>query len=488
MVDRGNAELLVLLSLIAFIVCFIRKDYMLSSVFLAICIAFKGYPALFLVLFLTASKYKELISTILITSTLTILGFLFFKGGLYANVLGYLLQINTMPIAHSLSVDGIHFSSNIWSFVRVTAQTAIPSISLEYLYPISTKLSLIILGIITVYVLLVEKELWKSTTLLTILCMIVPAAAYDYRLILMFVPVYLFINYSTTRGLTDIFYCVCFGLLLIPKDYIIISEDISISVWINPLIMFIMVGVIMCDRKSDTKQNCLHGSPCDICKSTDVRIDTGEYSAFIAQRIWEKSPDMGVYLISCNYCGYSFFIPRLTEDELNKLYHGYRGEEYQKQRQKYEPQYTHQVNASLGASAHDPRKTNIESLLTHNNIDTTKINICLDYGGDRGDMFPNLLSHCEKYVYDLSNIPLSNGVKRMVDLNQYTFKFDYIQCCHVLEHCTNPHEIINNIIKLSHSNSIFYIEVPNDTSVNSYKVTFFIGHPVINKIFSTITV
>ena len=102
-------------------------------------------------------------------------------------------------------------------------------------------------------------------------------------------------------------------------------------------------------------------------------------------------------------------------------------------------------------------------------------------------MFPDILSHCEKYVYNPSNVPLSNGVRRMADLNQYTPKFDYIQCCHVLEHCTNPHEIISNIIKLSHNNSIFYIEVPNDTSVNSYKVRFFLEHPVINKMFSTIT-
>lgn len=37
---------------------------------------------------------------------------------------------------------------------------------------------------------------------------------------------------------------------------------------------------------------------CDICKSTNVRIDNGEYSPFIAQRIWGGHPYTNVYMVS----------------------------------------------------------------------------------------------------------------------------------------------------------------------------------------------
>lgn len=224
---------------------------------------------------------------------------------------------------------------------------------------------------------------------------------------------------------------------------------------------------------------------CDICGSNNTRTDNAEWAPFISERIWGKK-QINNKLVLCNDCGYAFAIPRPTDEELNRLYCGYRGKEYQEQRQKYEPYYTIQANMMSGGS-HEFRKNRIETILLLNHTNIGCIHTVLDYGGDIGDLFPDVFAHCEKYVYDVSDAPLLYGVKKVNGLLQSdALKFDYIQCCHTLEHCSNPKEIINNILKFTRSGTLIYIELPYDPSINSFKVNFFLTHPYINKIFASI--
>ena len=74
----------------------------------------------------------------------------------------------------------------------------------------------------------------------------------DYRLINIFIPLYLFIH-SKEHTKLDLFYAIMFALLLIPKDYYflpgVISDsgagETSISVVFNVVIMLVMMLVII---------------------------------------------------------------------------------------------------------------------------------------------------------------------------------------------------------------------------------------------------
>ena len=65
-----------------------------------------------------------------------------------------------------------------------------------------------------------------------------PYVSADYKLIYALIPLLLFLNAEQHDG-DDLFFAILFGVLLVPKAYHHPwSNDVSISVLINPLIMF----------------------------------------------------------------------------------------------------------------------------------------------------------------------------------------------------------------------------------------------------------
>jgi hypothetical protein len=72
---------------------------------------------------------------------------------------------------------------------------------------------------------------------------------------MLFIPLWMFLN-SKQLSKYNNFYAVLFGLLLIPKDYYIIRNNISISVIINPLLISIFTIFLLCDGSStELEQN-----------------------------------------------------------------------------------------------------------------------------------------------------------------------------------------------------------------------------------------
>jgi hypothetical protein len=63
----------------------------------------------------------------------------------------------------------------------------------------------------------------------------------------LYIALMLFLN-SQKQSPYDILYTILFGLLFIPKDYILIHSDISIAVFLNPLLMLMIAGTILLDR------------------------------------------------------------------------------------------------------------------------------------------------------------------------------------------------------------------------------------------------
>jgi hypothetical protein len=106
---------------------------------------------------------------------------------------------------------------------------------------------------VVLYVILMEKEEWKKVALLIFSMLLLPTISADYKLLYVFIPLFLFINKEHQSNL-DILYLLLFGLLLIPKDYYFFinihsdangRHDISIAVVINILTMLIMSILIM---------------------------------------------------------------------------------------------------------------------------------------------------------------------------------------------------------------------------------------------------
>jgi len=253
-IDRGNFDGIVFVFLATFMFFFTKEKFIFSAIFLSFAIAMKPFPAVFLLLFIAEKKFRETLIAVLSTAFISLIPLLIFKGGFFAN-LSAALSISRFPDA--IGSSG-YFESNNFVFHSMSMFTIfkvyfiesgiIQRIDMSFfssLYVKGVLLAFIPMGL---YVIFLEKELWKRVTVLSIAMVIFPQISGDYRLLYMLVPLFLFLTNETTSQ-SDYFYTVLFGLLLIPKNYYFfpntITEgfhDFSISYPIN---FFIMVLILL---------------------------------------------------------------------------------------------------------------------------------------------------------------------------------------------------------------------------------------------------
>ncbi|MDR2644408.1 MAG: methyltransferase domain-containing protein [Endomicrobium sp.] len=180
---------------------------------------------------------------------------------------------------------------------------------------------------------------------------------------------------------------------------------------------------------------------CLICESNNVESKYAHIADFVQFRIYGTDSsivEIKTSLIHCKDCGFAFYKKRFNEDEERKLYDDYRGESYQKLRQKYETWYTKEFNYSLGNSEYEIslRTKHLLNIVRKRNLDIKSL---LDFGGDKGQFIPDEFN-CKKYVYEISGIKPKEGIISLQKMDGMVF--DFIMCAHVLEHVSDPKAVV----------------------------------------------
>lgn len=182
---------------------------------------------------------------------------------------------------------------------------------------------------------------------------------------------------------------------------------------------------------------------------------------FLARYVLGQTPPH-CSLAECEVCTFRFYDSRLTGAEVEKLYAGYRGQEYFRVRHEVEPWYSAKVNEGIGGDPDEIRKRNeaLEEFLA-GHADVGRIEKVLDYGGDRGQFIPASLGK-QKFVYEVSDAVTVDGVRRIgSDAELARERFDFVMLTGVLEHCSEPLEILERLRKLADGpETLFYIGVP----------------------------
>jgi len=209
---------------------------------------------------------------------------------------------------------------------------------------------------------------------------------------------------------------------------------------------------------------------CVLCGSLEIHRFPAKLNPFIANRAG-LDEDTLTELIKCSQCDFKFYNPRLDEVEINRLYEGYRGAEYQVQRQKYEPWYTPEINDLIGKNEIElkQRKDNLRELLSRN-TDIAGIESVLDFGGDRGQFILDELVNAKKYVYEISKVLPLDGIEVITEIDD-SARYDLVMCCHVLEHYSYPRELLEVLVPLIGANGFLYIELPADDPTRTGKRT-----------------
>lgn len=245
--DRANLEILVFITLFLFTAFYLRKKYILSSILLGISLSLKPFPGIFLILFFTEKKYKEIIFTIITSLILTLIPLATFQNGLLKNLHQLIYSLTTYSKIYAIQNEGLAFGHSLWGllkFIMIIFLGYPSDAHLSFLLNIYSILTLIALVILFIYIKYIEQTFWKKIALLIISLLLFPTVSADYRLLHIFIPLFLFIN-EKIPSKSDWIYIFLFGLLLIPKNYFLIPDtEISISSAINPIILLTMMMMI----------------------------------------------------------------------------------------------------------------------------------------------------------------------------------------------------------------------------------------------------
>jgi SAM-dependent methyltransferase len=199
---------------------------------------------------------------------------------------------------------------------------------------------------------------------------------------------------------------------------------------------------------------------CPCCGREDLLDRPAVMAPFIASYVFGREP-WPTSLLECRACGFRFFEGRFSPDEEARLYAGYRGERYFRERHRFEWWYSRRANDGLGQ---DPgeiafRKRRMAAALAAV-PGTQAIRSVLDYGGDRGQFIPDGLGE-RRYVLDLSGTEPVEGVAALRSAGDLGGgSVDLVLCCNLLEHSPQPAALLAAAKGLLGPGGWLYVEVP----------------------------
>lgn len=257
--DRGNCEGLLFVCLCGSVLMSDRRP-ILKSLLLAIPIGMKVYPAVFLVLLLSERKYKQIALTIAWVVGFSAASLLCFKSGYaasLAHIYGGFDFYKTWPLFgwnHAVfNHTGLFMPLKV---LLVTLDDHVCRITFWEEFKMGYRwASLVLFGLLTLYIVFIEQERWKKVALLVFAMLLLPEMAAAYKLIHILLPLFLFVN-AARPGKRDFFYVCMFSLLLVPKHYYCFTgpfttdtgyQDLSISAFIDPLLMIVMGTTMVID-------------------------------------------------------------------------------------------------------------------------------------------------------------------------------------------------------------------------------------------------
>lgn len=229
LIDSGNFSMLLFVFFAVFIYFYKSKEYLLSNIFLIILNALNPFYSVFSSLLLFKRRYKDFAIVTIVELLLLYLNIgnkpmpfnEFFNNMFYVYKDSYLSLTNISSFLGMLKVSLCNL--NIMPFYHLVQMY--PYLCLAYAF-------------FAIFFAWKERIFWKKIALLTFVVSLVPIFIFDYDLIFLFVPIWLFVK-TRKESSFDLFYTILFGLLLLPK---------AMGIYINPLLMLLLTGLIIFEQ------------------------------------------------------------------------------------------------------------------------------------------------------------------------------------------------------------------------------------------------
>ena len=248
--DRANFESLTFLLIAAGAFLIGERRFRLSIIPLALAIAMKGYPLVFLALYLPGRRYREIGQSIALSVGVCLAVMSLLHGGVLQNVRGFASGLRLFQdsyVVHGAGGMGVRLNSSLFAPLGLLNSNPV---FIRHALTYYNVFALLSGGAIAWLLATRRVERWKAEYLLVAAALVLPFLSYDYKLLLLFIPLASFLN-SARRDEADAFYCASFGAMLIPKNYVILGghagivNDVTISSLLEPLILLATVAVIV---------------------------------------------------------------------------------------------------------------------------------------------------------------------------------------------------------------------------------------------------
>jgi hypothetical protein len=240
-IDRANFEITAFMCVSLFVILYGKRPIP-GAVLLGVAVALKGFPGILALLLVTDRKWKELLVVVGVAIATTVASYMSFPGGFAQAVLGHLDNITRYNESYLVGNEGLYFGHNLYGAVKfILLSIHSPSVPSPLILP-----AVLVLGLVLTagYLLLVEKVQWRRIVVLVCALCLLPVVSGDYKLLYLFIPLYLFTNKQEAESV-DWLYVALFGLLLIPKNYLRIPSEpeANIGVLLNPLLLLALAGL-----------------------------------------------------------------------------------------------------------------------------------------------------------------------------------------------------------------------------------------------------
>lgn len=251
LLDRANFESFVFIFLILFVYLYQKGKFNYAIIPLSFAIAMKLFPAVFIILLFSDKKYKHILWTVLLVIGLTVGSSLI----LYGSITQYFHQLvnNTDFYTNNYVIGdgGFDFGNSLFGLIKCAIYSLHLGAGIPFLLKPYSLLVLFLAGSISLYTIFIETQFWKQIALLVFMMNLLPHVSADYKLVYLFIPLFLFINSKIDNSQTefvskkrfldddnklDYLYVILFGLLLIPKNYRLFS-NLYDGVYLDPILM-----------------------------------------------------------------------------------------------------------------------------------------------------------------------------------------------------------------------------------------------------------
>ena len=213
---------------------------------------------------------------------------------------------------------------------------------------------------------------------------------------------------------------------------------------------------------SSESEAMMPSGQCPACGTPAPLASLAVIAPFVAE-IVGLSRRQPVGYRECAQCGLAFFDFRYSDANAERLYGGYRSSEYVRVRRSWEPWYRDSVNNAFApgsAAVHERVRFEQNVLLAGGGL-ASSLECAVDFGGDQGQFFPDIPTR-RRVIVDLSDKPLMPGVERVASLDDLSESPDLIILAHVLEHLSDPRELLLRLRRALAPHGFLYVEVPLD--------------------------